>query len=250
MEAEVTHAERVRQSQLAIAKGMKIPPENMKVLEKVKDWIAREWIYVCALEGINIRELVDSAEGKLTVSYIRERREKYFKEKYVQESRSMHSELEELQKEVEKTCEESRKVRNAVMKMLSGQERFSQSDPEKLMQDIREKDERIRQLEKEIRTLKKSAEAIQSEQAAGELEDQNDQISKNNRWSFLNFLQTRSRTLETKKFIETYLNDEHFSKEQVEFMLECLESGMKTKDIERFAIPGLSVEMMKRLSAL
>lgn len=250
MEAEMTHGERVRQSQLAIAKGMKIPPENMKVLEKVKDWIAREWVYVCALEGMNIRELVDSAEGKLTVSYIRKRREEYFREKYVQESESMHSELEELQKEVEKTCEESRKVRNAVMKMLSGQERLLPYDPEKLMQDIKEKDRRIKKLEKEIRTLKENPEPLQSEQSADELEDQDNQISKKSRRSFLHFLQTRSRTLEIKKFIETYLNDEHFSKEQVEFMLECLERGMKTKDIERFAIPGLSVEMMKRLSAL
>lgn len=250
----MTKAEKIRESQLAIAKGMNVLPENLELIEKVKDWIIREWVYVCALDGMNIQEILGSSE-KLTVSYIRKSREEYFREKYAPlESGLMHSELENLQKEVEKTCEESKKMRNAAMKMLSGQKCLSQADSEKIMQDMKEKDEKIRKLEKELLALKENRKLYQCDQpdpdnSITEKQLDNEDFGKN-KVSALHFLKRHNRTAETKRFIERYLKDDHFSKEQVEFMLNCLEKGMKIKDIERFAVPGLSVEMMKRLSVL
>lgn len=71
MEKEMTQAERVRQSQLTIARGMKVLPESLKVLEDVRDWTAREWLYICALDGVDIKQLVNNSKGKLTVTYIK-----------------------------------------------------------------------------------------------------------------------------------------------------------------------------------
>ena len=53
-----------------------------------------------------------------------------------------------------------------------------------------------------------------------------------------------------KKFIEKYLQDDRYSSEQIEFLLECIESGMRVREIEKIAIPGVSIEVMKRLKNL
>lgn len=53
--------------------------------------------------------------------------------------------------------------------------------------------------------------------------------------------------LDTKRFIERYLDKEDISEEQKEFFLECFEAGMSVKEIEEFASQNLSVPMMRRL---
>lgn len=53
--------------------------------------------------------------------------------------------------------------------------------------------------------------------------------------------------LDTKRFIERYLDREDISEEQKEFFLECFEQGMSVKEIEEFASQNLSVPTMKRL---
>lgn len=242
MEAEVTHAERVRQSQLALAEGMKISPENLKVLEKVGDWKAREWMYVCALDGMNIKEILEKSSDKLTVSYIKKKRGEYFRSKYVtsaEETKKMRANLEELQREVEKTCEESRKVREAVVDMIADRKKYAQIE-----QALKEKEEIIQQLQEDIHILKKQ------DEITDKVEKGCSTKKLKIRFRFSDFFRERSRLSETKKFIESYLKDEKFSRDQVEFMLGCLEEGMEIKEIECFAIPGISVEMMRRLKDL
>ena len=53
-----------------------------------------------------------------------------------------------------------------------------------------------------------------------------------------------------KRFIERYIANADFSPEQVMFLLNCMEEGMSISDIEKFASPNLSVEVMQRIKAL
>ena len=55
---------------------------------------------------------------------------------------------------------------------------------------------------------------------------------------------------DTRKFIETYLNNENLSADQKEYLLSCLETGMSMKEIENIFSEKLSVDQMKRLNAI
>lgn len=48
--------------------------------------------------------------------------------------------------------------------------------------------------------------------------------------------------------IELYA--ENYKEEQINFIMDCMEKGMKVSEIEKFANPKISVDMMKRLSRM
>ena len=55
----------VRQRQIEIAKSMKVKPDILDILNKVEEWQNREWLYICALDGMpteQIRTLQESKE--------------------------------------------------------------------------------------------------------------------------------------------------------------------------------------------
>ena len=73
----MTRSERVKESQLAIARGMHVSGEELKILDIVSDWAAREWLYVCALDHIPINQIIDECGSNVTASKVKEEREKY-----------------------------------------------------------------------------------------------------------------------------------------------------------------------------
>ena len=145
MEKEMTQAERVRQSQLTIARGMKVLPESLKVLEDVRDWTAREWLYICALDGVDIKQLVNNSKGKLTVTYIKKCRDDFFESKYAAPEK-LQTDMEQMQREVKETCEESRRVRKAVTEMIAQQKNLQSDNQQDMTTVIREKDDIIKHL--------------------------------------------------------------------------------------------------------
>lgn len=52
---------------------------------------------------------------------------------------------------------------------------------------------------------------------------------------------------DTKKFIGKYLENDKMTKEQKDYLLECLESGVGIKEMSEFAFENLTVEQMERL---
>lgn len=247
MEKEMTQAERVRQSQLTIARGMKVLPESLKVLEDVRDWTAREWLYICALDGMDIKQLVKNSNGRLTVTYIKKCRGDFFENKYA-DPEKLRTEMEQMQKEVKETCEESRRVRKAVTEMIAHQKDHPHDNNEEMTALIREKEDVIKELYEQINILKQS-EVSRNQDVQHENEPPED-----NKFSVVKLFRNRSsdrkRKSETKKFVEQYLQDDRFSSEQIEFFLDCMEEGMGLRDVEKLAIPGISVDVMKRLKAL
>lgn len=251
METEMTQAERVRQSQLALARGMKLMPENLKVLEKVSDWITREWLYVCALDGMDIKQISES-DGQLTVKQIRMKREEYFREKFGN-SKDLYDNLEQLQHEVEKTCKENRQVKKAVLEMLEKGNQNSREQQKEQEEILREKEEEIRGLNEQLREIREKQARDRKEEekdAGGGCSHGKAETEKFSFRLFLRKVQGKRQTADVKKFIQNYIEDERYSSAQIEYMLRCMEEGMKIKDIEKFAIPGASVDLMKRLRNL
>ena len=48
-------------------------------------------------------------------------------------------------------------------------------------------------------------------------------------------------------FINDILSNDHFSKVQKDYLMDCIESDMSYEEIKRIAKPEIDVEMMKRL---
>ena len=106
----MTRSERVKESQLAIARGMKVPDEELKILDTVPDWAAREWLYVCALDHIPLNRVIEECGGNVTASKVKEKRGKYLNEIYkpsLFEAGDVKEELAKLQKDREK-CDAER----------------------------------------------------------------------------------------------------------------------------------------------
>ena len=120
---EISQAEKVKRSQLAIAKSMQVSDADLKVLESVQEWTVREWLYVCALDGIDLKEFLGAfGKSKVTAEQIKKKRtESLIKRLSGTETVTMQD-LRNLKDEVKSACEESRKVRNAVTEMLQSNE--------------------------------------------------------------------------------------------------------------------------------
>ena len=233
---EISQAEKVKRSQLAIAKSMQVSDADMKVLESVQEWTVREWLYVCALDGINLKEFLGSfGKSKVTAEQIKKKRTESLKKRLSGTETVTMQDLRNLKDEVKSACEESRKVRNAVTKMIQSNEaadiqsaaQEQIAEKEAIIADLKSKNS---ELEEKIR------------------ENKTEEPEQKKRWWSSVFFFKRSR--EPQKFVEKYLQDDRFSLEQIEFLLECIESGMRSRDIEKFAIPGVSVEVMRRLKNL
>ena len=95
---EINQAEKVKRSQLAIAQSMQISEAALKVLDSVQEWTVREWLYVCALDGIDLKEMTNT-KGRLTVDRIKEKRTDYLTEKlsHSQADKKVIPDFEELQ---------------------------------------------------------------------------------------------------------------------------------------------------------
>ncbi len=230
----MTRSERVKESQLAIARGMKVPDEELKILDTVPDWAAREWLYVCALDHIPLNRVIEECGGNVTASKVKEKRGKYLKEIYKPsrlEAEDVKEELAKLKKEVKETCAESSKVRAAIEKAIT--ENMGERDAEK---EIRKKDEMIEALNRKIADLQKKSSGPEEKNIRGAV-------------MCIRTLFSR-RPNNAKRFIEKYINDDRYSHEQIDFMLQCMEEGMSIYDVEKIAIPGASIDIMQRLKNL
>ena len=234
---EINQAEKVKRSQLAIAQSMQISEDALKVLDSVQEWTVREWLYVCALDGIDLKEMTNT-KGRLTVDQIKEKRTEYLTEKlsHSQADKKVIHDFEKLQKDVRNACEESRKVRDAVTDMIRSNEVQVQALDQK---KIKEKDDIIADLQNRNRELERKL-----CQSQNKTEETGPRKKTSSVFAFF------KRSGEVKKFIEKYLQDDRYSSEQIEFLLECIESGMRVREIEKIAIPGVSIEVMKRLKNL
>ena len=133
--------------------------------------------------------------------------------------------------------------------MLSKQKAID-NDQEDMRKILDQKDSRIRELEEQIRILKEKEAKIKADGHMERRETSEEDSIHLIKKSVHLFQSKHNRRNETKKFVDQYLKDHRYTKEQIEFLLSCMEEGVRIRDIEKFAIPGVSVEVMKRLKAL
>lgn len=243
--------ERVLQHQLAIAEAMKVSPEIQAVLQKIPRWEIREWLYICAVDGMECEQIGRLASER-SVAKIQEARKNYFAKSKVTEG------LRALEQEVRTVCQENREVRAAIEKGLIEEKQRQEKEYEEKLQSHEEILSRQRQtiidLKEQLQTaehyfqsLQKQKEEMQQSEEEKAPDTLHPEEGKRGIRAF--FIRKRKKK-EIRKFIEDFLQNDKLSEEQKEYLLTCLEEGERISDMEKYAAPGLSVSQMKRIRNL
>ena len=80
MSEEKSQEEKVRQNQVEMARSMKVNLGILEILEQTEDWIVREWLCICAMEGMNETQLKTLQTA--SVRKIQKNRKDFLQEKF------------------------------------------------------------------------------------------------------------------------------------------------------------------------
>lgn len=244
-----------------------------RLLNETKDSKTCMWYLICALDGMNDNELLKLAG--CTIPQIKEARSNYLMKKY-RGNDPMFAEVQDLKNEVKEIVSENKAVRSSIE---AGLEQAIKDQITISNQLIKSKDEMIEVLKYQKVDLQRQIEQMKSkviqlenqkkeknpdEKPVEESRVQNRKKETNMNDIITEKIQTEEARTglakrmqryffavpDTRKFIETYLNNESLSVDQKEYLLSCLESGMSMKEIENIFSEKLSVDQMKRLNAI
>ena len=255
-----------------------------KLLNDTKDSKKCLWYLICALDGMNENDIVELANH--TIPQIQTARNEFLMKKY-QGNREVYKEVLRIKSQVNDVVQENREVRSSIE---AGLDKAIQEQIEKANRLIDAKDDmldllkiQLKELQGENEKLKAKVNHLENQQSerttiVQQIMTENNVLSKSESTekktlqepaeSDLEVVKTEIRSsemteglgkrirkyffsnIDSKRFIEKYLNNENLTEEQKEYMIECLESGMSLKDMDKFFSEKLSVEQMKRLNSI
>lgn len=255
-----------------------------KLLNDTKDSKKCLWYLICALDGMDENDIVELAER--TIPQIQTARNEFLMKKY-QGNREVYKEVLRIKSQVNDVVQENREVRSSIE---AGLDKAIQEQIEKSNRLIDAKDDmvdllkiQIKELQGENEKLKEKINHLENQQTErttivqqrmtednvlSKSEDTDKKTLQEPAESDLEVVKTEIRSsemkeglgkrirkyffsnLDSKRFIEKYLNNENLTEEQKEYMFECLESGMSLKDMDKFFSENLSVAQMKRLNSI
>lgn len=254
MDEEMNQEERVKNHQVSIARSMKVNKDVLDILQNIREWHIREWLYVCGLDEMPAEQIRALAEGNASVVKIKKARKEFLKNLWT-DMGDLEQQVEQMREEVTSVCAASRETRSVIER---GLEEALKKQTQAQETAIQAKDQLIQMLQKQIETMQREQQTKHSpvkENESGSsrvpvIEQINagskEPVGGNENGFFANMI----RSMDTKRFIHHYIRSDEYRLEQKEYFLKCLEEGMSVKEIEVIAAPGLSVEVMQRLREL
>ena len=250
--------------------------EIMQFVEKISDCLVCELLYLCALDGMPIAELeriyaLPAKDRKEKAAEIWKERQRFLQRIYGKNAEIEQQHVVELHQEIKQMIKNSEKKQRELESGMteirnlckSWQERQNESGTSVLDGDktlLEETEEKLREVEGKLAALQKEYDSLQEENRHGKEhameEAENKEISAERnkemavQKSFRGLFERMRRKSESKKFITDYLSNKEYSKEQKDYLLRCLESGDKIREIQKFASPRLTIPMMERLRNL
>lgn len=243
-----------RPVQLQIAKAMGIKQEVINFLDKVPDWKRRQWYFFLAQDSYPLSELLTMEKEKWSEDKIKKQRIDYLKQRLIN-LEPFARRVSDLQREVQETMTESRETRNLIANSLDALlEKQAQTQAE----TIAAQNEQIRMLKEQL--ANQNGQQRQGGEVTYHYEREQDHRKPQSpmhkemtgsekggtgkgRFAFW-------RKDPTQEFVQTFLKESTYSPEQVDFLLSCHEEGLSRKEIEQFADPNLSIEVMQRLKQM
>ena len=237
-----------------------------RLLNETKDSKTCMWYLICALDGMNDNELLKLAG--CTIPQIKEARSNYLMKKY-RGNDPMFAEVQDLKNEVKEIVSENKKVRSsieaelehAIKNLIDSKDemikllKYQKVDLQRQIEQMKSKVIQLENQKKETSSDEKTVEESRVENRKKET-NMNDIITEKiqteeARTGLAKRMQRYFFAVpDTRKFIETYLNNGNLSADQKEYLLSCLETGMSMKEIENIFSEKLSVDQMKRLNVI
>lgn len=253
MAEEISQEERVKNHQVAIAKSMKVNKDILPILQAVKEWHIREWLYICGLDGMPAEQIQSLVESNASVTKIRKARIDFLQSLW-KNTDQIEQQVMKMKNEVTAVCAASKKVRSAIEK---GLEDALKKQSEAQEATIQAKDQLIEMLQQKIKQLQEIPKQPEQKPDSNQCKQQDENlqrmetdtekaVTEKSKGIFTKFLSER----DTKNFIDQYIQNPDYSQEQKEYFLKCLEQGYKTKEIAAIASPNLTVAIMERLMLL
>lgn len=280
--------EELKAYQICVARWQEIDINTIRnILEKEMVWKKREWMYLCALDGVPDEKLEEMIDWEL--AEIQEARTNFLQEKFQKSSeaeelsegkiRQLQEQLSALQKANE---ELERMIKTQVddfLRKINGEKETAEKKIQKLeerlkgeteaLQKMREEltasrkncrddEEIIKNLKEKYRSSKEELQRYKFQQPKGLLpvpvEAEETSFLKKfwNRWKRKKE-EKRFHTLwalreaETEKFVQAVFQDPKMQPEQEDYLLECLQEGDPVEEILVYGKSCFSVDQMKQL---
>lgn len=251
----------VKQHQ-GILNQSRCPEEVKQYVQGIPDGLVCEWLYICALDGMGLEQLKKLNEAPVKESLkkailIQKERQKFLAGKYWKDPETLRQ-VEELRQRVSELHEESRELRHAVDTSLQDAMKYQEETARKQEtslyhliggknEQIKERDKKIEELEGQLRELKKEQEQMTAYKKTALEEKDREETGHRDARPKKGRLPCLFRRDPARIFIRRYLENEAFTQEQREYLIQCLEEGDTAKEMEQYAIPALSTDMMERL---
>lgn len=250
--------------------------EIMQFVEKISDGLVCELLYLCALDGMPIAELeriysLPAKDRKEKAAEIWKERQRFLQRIYGKNAEieqqhivKLHQDINQMFKNSEKKQREMEncmtEIRNLCKVCQERQDESGTSVFEDNKTLLEETEAKLREVEAKLDSLQKEYDSLQEENRQWKehvtKEAKKEKISAEGnketavQISFRGLFERMRRKSESKKFISDYLSNKEYSKEQKDYLLRCLESGDKIREIKKFASPRLTIPMMERLRNL
>lgn len=245
--------------------------ETKKFIQGIPEGLLCEWFYLCVLDGMPVGDLkriyaVSTLQEEQKIHMLRQERQKFLRNRYT-DTAKIGQELKELHQRVRDSYEESRHLRetldSSIRQALKSQEESLKHQEHSLQLVVSGKDEIIRERDKKILELRAQLQEWQEKEdkRAASLNNGEENIPASGKPEKAKAAVKEDAPKKRKKpwpfwkdpskeFIKKYLENEAFTQEQREYLICCLEEGDTAKEIEQYAVPSLSVDMMGRLRKL
>ena len=239
-EMDMENISAMRQHQAVLA-WVDCAKEIRQFIEKIPDGLLCELFYLCALDGMKLNEL-----QRLDALPAKDRTEKaamIWKERQIF-LQKIYGNDPERERQREALHQETKQMQHS---LLEGQKVTNETVLDEKKKQIQEKEQKIQELEGQIFSLQEQCDRLQKE---------NQQIKENVKRrdvrpkGFRGICWKVRRKAKADAFIAAYLENKEYSREQKEYLLQCLESGDSFREIKTFASPGLTIPMMERLRNL
>ena len=255
------HISAMRQHQAVMA-WAGCAKETQQFIEKIPDGLLCELLYLCALDGMSMEEMqrlvaLQAKDRKEKAAIIWKERRIFLQERYgkdpereehrqelYREIREMLADSEKRWKKLEDGMAETLAVQKS---LLEGQNETSETAPDGKEKLLREKEEQLKDLERQVLFLQEQCDQLQKENKRLKQNQEKQGVSSN---VFLGIWKKVRRKADADAFIAAYLENKEYSREQKEYLLQCLEEGDSLREIKAFASPGLTIPMMGRLRDL
>lgn len=251
-------------AQLRFSFEMSVPDEMYKLLIGTKEFETREWIRLSFMDGIPMEELRKFPEMDKT--QIRETRRNYiYKKEGIREQKELEVEMNKKLQKLQLLVEQSKPMERYLEVILKQKDTLIENYRLQVMQvkeqnamlteELKEETTQIKELQQELMRTgldrEKAKEIICGENdvkypAVVSREDRTEAftvVKGKHKW----FRWRQRRQRKRQDAAAEYLKNPNWTSEQMVFVIECLEEGMRLDDIKKISSPKISVERMRML---